>query len=214
MKSYKNKGILKFSLIFMYFWMMVDSWQTLNFTWSYCTWLVLSLHHMWLFKQVEQHLIWSISCSTDEAAWCYTTVRLPLRFSKRLLPVSGVISFWSSNSLLQTCTSLATTLGSAVLWAQVQNLVLGQLLLRVSIWVERALYMRNSCVTVVARKGFLCFRLLQNHNAALSSPFGEQKVYTGANLLLFLLENVSYYKWLLPAFSWKPIWTSLPYPLD
>lgn len=159
----------------MCFWMIVDSWQILNFMWSYCTCLVLSLHHVWLFKQVEQHLSWSISCSTDEAAWHGTTVRLPLRFSKHLLPVSGLSSLWSGNSLLQTCPSLVTTLGSAVLHAQVQNLGLGQLLLRVSIWVERALYMRNSCVTVVARKGFLCFRLLQNHNAALSSPFGEQK---------------------------------------
>lgn len=137
----------------MCFGRIVDSWQTLNFMWSYCTWLVLSLHRMWLFKQVEQHLSWSVSCSTDEAAWRCTTVRLPWRFSKHLLPVSGLSSRWSSNSLLQTCSSSVATLGRGVLHAQVQNLGLGQLLLRVSIWAERALYMRNSCVTVVARKG-------------------------------------------------------------
>ena len=140
----------------MYFWMIVDSWQILNFMWSYRTWLVLSLHHVWLFKQAEQHLSWPM-------------MRLLHRWGCLVLHHCQIAS------LLQTCTSLVTTLGSAVLHAQVQNLGLGQLLLRVSIWVERALYMRNSCVTVVARKGFLCFRLLQNHNAALSSPFGEQK---------------------------------------
>ena len=111
----KNKGILKFSLIFMYFWMIVDSWQTLNFTWSYCTRLVLSLHHMWLFKQVEQHLIWStVPVPLMRLLGAIPLLTVVLRFSKHLLPVSGVFSLWSSNSLLQTCTSLATTVGSAV----------------------------------------------------------------------------------------------------
>lgn len=134
--------------------------------------------------QLTPHVTFQASSATPELVyilfhwWGCSMLhhcQIAVRVSKHLLPVSGLVSLWSSNIPLQTCTSLVTTLGSAGLRAQVQNLVLGQLLLRVSIWVERALYMRNSCVTVVARKSLLCFRLLQNHRAALSSPFWEQK---------------------------------------
>lgn len=119
----------------------------------------------------------------DKAPLLYPC-QIALGISKHLLPVSGLISIWSSP--LQTCTSLVTTQGSAGPHAQVRNLVLGQLLLRVSVWVERALYVRNSCVTVVARKSLLCLRLLQNHSAALSSPFGEQKnIHRGKFVVTF-----------------------------
>lgn len=153
----------------MYFWMIVDSWQTLNFMWSYCTWLVLSLHHMWLFKQVEQHL--ELVLFHWWGCWRCTTVRLPLRFSKHLLPVSGLSSRWSSNSLLQTCSSVATlgrvfSMHRCRIWGWA-NCCSG------SPFELRGFIQKQLCCCC-GQKRFLCFRLLQNHNVALSSPFGEQ----------------------------------------
>lgn len=141
---------------------------------SCCMWLVLTLYHMCLCRQVSLspelfyilfHWWWSLNLHYRQIA---------RRISKCVLPVSGLVSLLNNNnSPLQACTSSATTLGSAGLHAQVQNLVLSQLFIRVSIWVKRALYMRNSCAVSVARKSLLCFWLFQNYSASLSSLFGE-----------------------------------------